>query len=255
MTSLPHENTCIARQKFIRSPEALSLGIARQIVLKNVKPRKWVVKLNQGFSGKGNAKIDLQEIQNKEYFNTLGVALVGEDLIERVANDILKKLPEMNFECPSVSWNGNEFIGYKVQIRNLGVIAEAFLEGDSLSSPSVQAVIEPDEKTGKHNVHIMSSHEQVLNGQVYYGCINPASESYRSQLLSQTRKIGIELANRGVVGHFAIDFLTSCCKGSGDKTIFDINAIEINLRQGGKKIFYVLHEREYIKHILTFLIL
>lgn len=36
--------------RYIRSARELSIGIARQIAL-GVKPRKWMVKLNQGFSG------------------------------------------------------------------------------------------------------------------------------------------------------------------------------------------------------------
>lgn len=163
LSSLPNASTCIGRQKFIRSPEALSLGIARQIVLKNVKPKRWVVKLNQGFSGKGNANIDLQGIQNRIYAGSCGNVLKGNALVEKVAADILKRLPTMNFECPSVSWNGNEFTGFRAQIEKLGVIAEAFLEGDDFSSPSAQAIIEPDELNGEHIIHVISSHEQVMD--------------------------------------------------------------------------------------------
>ena len=36
--------------RYIRSVRELSIGIARQIA-KGVKPRKWMIKLNQGFSG------------------------------------------------------------------------------------------------------------------------------------------------------------------------------------------------------------
>ena len=76
---------------------------------------------------------------------------------------------------------------------------------------------------------------KVLNGQVYNGCINPASDNYRDEILSHTRRIGNELAGLGVVGHFGVDFLTSCSKSSDGKTIYYVNGIEINLRQGGKK--------------------
>ena len=161
LTSLPGATTCIGRQKFIRTPEALALGIARQIVLKRVKPKMWVVKLNQGFSGKGNAKIDLQEIQNKKYVDSHGNVISGKDLVDAVAKDLLDRLPAMKFECPTVSWNGNQFLGFRAQIEKLGVIAEVFLEGDDFTSPSVQAIIEPDQNTGKHIVHVTSSHEQV----------------------------------------------------------------------------------------------
>ncbi len=74
----------------------------------------------------------------------------------------------------------------------------------------------------------------MLNGQVYHGCINPASGKYRKCLLEHTKKIGDELARRGVIGHFAIDYLTSCtCSQNNGETVFNVSAIEINLRQGG----------------------
>ena len=164
MTVLPNALTRTEQQKYIRSPEALSVGIARQIVLKQVRPKQWIVKLNQGFSGRGNAMLDLQEIQNKSYFDTSECQLSEGALIQAVASDIEKKLPEMKFQCPAMSWNGNEYSGYKIQIQKLGVIAEAFFEGDNRTSPSVQAVIEPDCRTGEHCVHLLSTHEQVSKG-------------------------------------------------------------------------------------------
>ena len=82
---------------------------------------------------------------------------------------------------------------------------------------------------------IWSDSPKVLNGQVYYGCINPASDHYRHEILTHTKKIGDELAKRGVVGHFGIDFLTSCRENGDGKITYDVYAIEINLRQGGKR--------------------
>jgi hypothetical protein len=162
LTVLPDAITSTDHQRFIRSPRALSIGIARQIVFKHVKPKKWIIKLNQGFSGKGNAMIDLQVIQDKTYFDVSGNHLSGTCLVDAMADDINNQLPEMIFQCSSVSWNGNEYTGYKAQIAKLGVIAEAFLEGDCLSSPSVQAIIEPDCTDGKPCVHLLSTHEQVI---------------------------------------------------------------------------------------------
>lgn len=200
LTSLPDAKLSIERHKFIRSPKALAIGIARQIVRKNVKPKKWIVKLNQGFSGKGNAVLDLQLIQNRDYPRSVS----GDALVDYMANDIEDKLPEMKFECNCVSWNGNEYSGYKSQIKRLGVIAEAFLEGDNQSSPSVQAVVEDTD--GEYHVHILSTHEQILNGQIYYGCANPASDLYRHEILAHAKNIGYKLAHCGVVGHYAVDF-------------------------------------------------
>lgn len=53
-------------------------------------------------------------------------------------------------------------------------------------------------------------------------------------MLEETKIIGHELAKRGVVGHFAIDFLSSCHGGhETESSDYGVSALEINLRQGG----------------------
>lgn len=43
----------MANLRFIRTPQDLARGLARQILLRHIKPRLWILNLNQGFSGKG----------------------------------------------------------------------------------------------------------------------------------------------------------------------------------------------------------
>lgn len=69
-----------------------------------------------------------------------------------------------------------------------------------------------------------------MDGQVYVGCINPASDSYRSKITEYAEKIGEALACQGVVGHFSVDFLVFRSQHGGEWTII---GLEINLRQGG----------------------
>jgi hypothetical protein len=90
---------CMAHLHFIRTPESLAKGIARQILHKNVKPKLWVVKLNQGFSGKGNGFIDLKRIQRKVY-DTTNI----DDCVENMSNEILKRLPYLDFVCNRMTW-------------------------------------------------------------------------------------------------------------------------------------------------------
>jgi len=90
---------CMTHLRFIRTPQALAKGIARQILLRNVKPRLWVIKLNQGFSGKGNAFLDLSEVQNKQYD---GVKM--DDCVELMSREILERLPQLQFVCRSMTW-------------------------------------------------------------------------------------------------------------------------------------------------------
>ncbi|KAL7535968.1 hypothetical protein ACHAXR_006837 [Thalassiosira sp. AJA248-18] len=187
---------------------------------------KWMVKLNQGFSGKGNASIDLQKFQDCHY----SPPKVGEKDILDMAVMIENEFETiMKFEDPALTWHGDgKNDGFQKQIERLGVIAEAFLCGEVPTSPSIQAVIEPNNKE-KGKVSIISTHEQLLIGQVYHGCINPASEQYRSQIMEMGLKVGQYMASYGVVGHFSCDFLASQ-KPDGS---CELNAVEINLRQGG----------------------
>ncbi|KAL7544129.1 hypothetical protein ACHAWF_007516 [Thalassiosira exigua] len=213
--------------RYIRSSHSLAIGIARQIIVHGVRPRKWMVKLNQGFSGKGNAYLNLQRLQDSHI--SLGQN-VENDILD-MATSIEKQFQWMKFEDSLMTWYGDEQnVGFRTQIERLGVIAETFIEGEIPTSPSVQAVIEPNDgqKPGGR-VSIVSTHEQLLNGQVYEGCINPASEEYRAQIMKFGLKVGNFLSAHGVVGHFSCDFLATK-KHDGS---YDLNAIEVNLRQGG----------------------
>lgn len=215
-------------QRYIRSSHSLAIGIARQILLHGVHPKRWMIKLNQSFSGKGNASIDLTKFQD------CPVSSTTEDAEKEVLSLATKIEAEfernMKFEDPSMSWYGNEkHVGFQTQIERLGVIAEVFVEGEVPTSPSVQAVIEPNDIKAGGSVSIVSTHEQKLYGQVYTGCVNPASEQYRPNIMDIGLKIGKYLAAQGVIGHFSCDFIATQ-KPDGS---CNLNAIEINLRQGG----------------------
>jgi hypothetical protein len=183
-----------------------------------------------GFSGLGNAMLDLRMIQNKKYLDEYGKEITGNQLVQVMAKDIETELPKMKFQCTSkkLSWLGTEgHLGFVEQIARLGVIAEVFLEGNDIRSPSVQLTIDP-EISDPYKVVIISTHEQILRGQIYQGCINPAADEYRSKLVEYATKIGYRLLSQGVVGHFSIDFIATKKNGS-----WDLIANEINLRQGG----------------------
>jgi len=166
--------------------------------------KKMMVKLDQGFSGVGNAVLFLDR----------SVPVSSEM--------ILKGLENMEFSCPKESWEE-----FSKKIEHIGVIAEEYFEGESPISPSIQCCISAD-----GHVELLSTHEQILNGQVYLGCNFPADEAFRSQLHDYGRKIGNVLAAKGVRGHYGVDFLAQSTNGkipSGS----DLFAIEINLRQCG----------------------
>lgn len=252
--------------RYIRSPHVLSIGLARQILLKNVRPQRWMVKLNQGFCGKGNAILDLTELQNDPRYQICEamhsshvetqLSNVGEK-INALAIDIESRLPSMRFEDPTLTWDArenSEHPGFCFQMRRLGVIAEELYGSSSdfaksekseiiIRSPSFQGVIvangercESDLNLNERTVHMISTHEQILHGLVFMGCQMPASDAYRSILVDYGLKVGDQLAQRGVIGHFSVDFLAIRRVNNDDSKVsdeWDIVAVEINLRQGG----------------------
>lgn len=67
-------------------------------------------------------------------------------------------------------------------------------------------------------------------GQVYLGCRYPADRAYRGQVIADTETIGRHLADEGVTGPFAIDFIVvDADSDAGSRTYLS----EINLRLGG----------------------
>ena len=78
---------------------------------------------------------------------------------------------------------------------------------------------------------VLSTHSQVLGGpnrQVYLGCRFPADVAYRDGIRQAAERVGRELAGRGVIGYFGVDFFV--VPERGRQRVF---LSEINLRVGG----------------------
>jgi hypothetical protein len=184
--------------------DAIAAGLAE---LKSRDPalQRAVVKLNEGFSGEGNALFRFDD------------APTGAALLPWIAD----RLPRLAFEADGMTWDA-----YLAKIRQMGAIVEAFVEGDEKRSPSVQFRIDP-----LGTVESVSTHDQVLGGpggQVFLGCGFPADEAYRLAIQAEAAKVATILAERGVLGRFSVDFV-SVRQGDTWRNY----AIEINLRKGG----------------------
>ncbi|MDQ4059583.1 MAG: peptide ligase PGM1-related protein [Pseudomonadota bacterium] len=167
--------------------------------------RKAVVKLNEGFSGEGNAVFDFRD------------APEGSGLSAWVRN----RLPDLAFEARGMTWDL-----FQEKLAGMGGIVEVFVEGAVKRSPSAQFRVDP---LGR--LEPISTHDQVLGGrtgQIFLGCRFPADDSYRLQVQDNGLKAARVLADKGVLGRFAIDFLSV---RRGDE--WHHFAIEINLRKGG----------------------
>lgn len=175
--------------------------------------QRLVVKLNEGFSGEGNAVLDLRRLQDVAPGKVS--AAVRESLL-------VAEMEGLSFQAEGETWSN-----FSSRIPELGAIVEAFIEGEENRSPSVQGYISP---TGE--VKILSTHDQILggpDGQIYLGCRFPADSAYRLQLQELGLKVGKALAQRGAMERYGVDFV-AVRQPSGD---WELQAIEINLRKGG----------------------
>lgn len=173
---------------------------------RNPHLRKAVVKLNEGFSGEGNALFRYDRAPGE----------VPE--LAWYADQVPAGL-----RCEAKDEHWPSFID---KFRRMGGIVEAWIEGDPKFSPSVQCRINP-----MATVRLISTHDQVLGGpggQIFLGCTFPAGDAYRRAIQAAGVRVGQVLAAKGVVGRFGVDFITV---RQGDQWLN--YAIEINLRKGG----------------------
>ena len=183
-----------------------------EIYQHDTQVKKAVVKLNEGFSGDGNAIFSYEGITTDN--TSLWIAENLERQLRIVAEDM-------------------SYDQYMKKMSLMGGIAEMFITGEDVRSPSVQCRINP-----LGEISILSTHDQMLGGvnnQVFLGACFPASASYASDLAKIGYKIAEILRDKGVLGRFGIDFM-SVRTDSG----WEHYAIEINLRKGGTTHPYLM---------------
>jgi hypothetical protein len=176
--------------------------------------RKAVIKINEGFSGDGNAIYRYPELP------------LHNNLEEQIAATFQQQFKTVVKEV-------SDELFFK-KFTSMGGIVEEFLEGEIKMSPSVQCVIGPDKQ-----IEIASTHDQLLggdDGQVFIGAIFPASEDYNVSMAAEGKKIATTLAEKGAMGRFAVDFI-SVKQDDGNWKHY---AIEINLRKGGTTHPYLM---------------
>ncbi len=167
-----------------------------------------IVKLNDGVAGRGNAVVNLRELPSP----------AAPD--ERA--ELARRVEAMEFEDSAVTlpW-------YLSRFGEDGGIVEERVGGVEIRSPSVQLRITP-----LGEVELLSTHDQLLggpSGQTYLGCRFPADFGYARAITQEAAKVGDRLAQAGVLGRFALDFVVVRDTDGG----WTPYAIEVNLRKGG----------------------
>jgi hypothetical protein len=184
------------------------------LYLKNQSLKKAVLKMNEGFSGDGNAIY--------HYKNMPDDPEMVRDHIEHSLKSNLKIVAKKL-----------KFSKFFTKFSEAGGIVEEFLEGDHITSPSVQCRINP-----LGEVSIISSHDQVLTGednQVFTGATFPADPSYAGEIAKISYNLSVAMKDLGVMGRFGIDFMSVL---HNDQWVH--YAIEINLRKGGTTHPYLM---------------
>ena len=176
--------------------------VAKALVeLRQSRPgiRRAIVKLNDSFSGEGNAVVDYP--------------------VER-RGDVSAALAAL-----AVPASAGSRSTYFEELHRMGGVVEEYVEAAEKHSPSVQLRTSP-----RGEVLPISTHDQILggpHGQTYLGCRFPARDDYRLAISAMASRIGDVLAAKGVVSRFGVDFLAARQR-PGDP--WALSALEINLR-------------------------
>jgi hypothetical protein len=182
-------------------------------LLKQKQPslKRAVAKLNDGFSGDGNGIFYYEDGESQE-----NIQDSLKNRLQMVASDLSYQMFIQKF-------------------NDMGGVVEAFVEGDIKTSPSVQCRISP---TG--DCLVASTHDQELGGdtgQIFLGAYFPAHPDYAAEIGQMGKIISENLRNKGVLGRFAVDFIS--VKEANEWKHY---AIEINLRKGGTTHPYIMLE-------------
>jgi hypothetical protein len=190
--------------------KSIADAVAAICTLRAVKPdlREVVIKLDRAVSGEGNAVLDLIGMPAPD---TPGEKALLEHRLARV-------VPEVD---------GVTAGAYLHKLAEHGGVVEERITGRELHTPSVQLRITP---VGA--VELISTHDQILHGrsgQQFAGCRFPADPAYAPTISALALRAARRLADTGVIGRFAIDFIV--CRGEDGR--WQPFALEVNLRMGG----------------------
>ncbi|MFI5135717.1 MAG: peptide ligase PGM1-related protein, partial [Chitinophagales bacterium] len=168
--------------------------------------KRAVLKVNEGFSGEGNAIFSFDGCPENGSIKSW--------IKRHIRDHLLIIAHDFNYDI------------YMGKFMQMGGIAEEFISGEIKRSPSAQCIIDP-----LGNAEVISTHDQVLGGeggQVFIGANFPANEEYAQEIGMNGLRVAQELREYGVLGRFSIDFISV-----KEPTGWNHYAVEINLRKGG----------------------
>lgn len=175
----------------------------RELKGRNPSLRRVMVKHDDGVSGDGNAQVDVEGLD--------GNAALA---------DFEARVRAMRLESRTMT-----FETYLERLSRGGIVEERII-AEEIESPSAQLRVTP-----LGELELLSTHDQLLGGptgQSFLGSTFPARDEYGTDVAGQSLRVGKLMAEQGVLGRFAIDYLAARREG-----VWVPYAIEINLRKGG----------------------
>ena len=112
---------------------------------------------------------------------------------------------QQRLECVVPDFEGVSSAAYLRKLAAQGGVVEERIIGRDLRSPSVQLEITP-----AGAVRLLSTHDQILHGrsgQQFAGCRFPADRAYAPVVSALAQRVAEHLADTGVIGRLAVDFL------------------------------------------------
>jgi hypothetical protein len=178
--------------------------------LRATKPElaELVIKLDNAVSGEGNALLDLTGMP--------APGACGER--ELIQQRLARLVPNVDEVSPAA---------FLRKLAAQSGVVEERITAREVRSPSVQLRITPTRA-----VELLSTHDQILHGrsgQTFAGCRFPADPAYAHTVSALGRRIAEHLADAGVIGPLAVDFLVARDKDDGWRAF----ALELNLRMSG----------------------
>jgi hypothetical protein len=173
-----------------------------------------VVKQNSGFSGQGNAILDLRPLAE---ISPRSSASRNERLTA-----LARAVQTMRFVDPRQTWDS-----FKAKLEREGGVVEAFVDAAGKRASSCQLRISP-----LGDLDLISTHDQLVegvDGQIYAGCRFPADAAYRMAIQRDALRAAKVLQDQGAIGRLALDFICTRAEDGSWRHF----AIETNLRLGG----------------------
>ena len=191
------------------------------LIKENPFVKKWILKIDHEFEGRGHAILDLQKIEAFKDAASRVEILYGQkmskDSIYEAFEVLMENMPKATTIVRSEIYP--TFDSFFKMLGYVGGVIEAYPEWMT-GSPSVNLFIDP---VGK--ISVQSTHESIYSPEFLFVAASfPQSSVPHRPLEDAARAIAKACFDRGIIGHVGIDFVASRQEG-----LLKLWAVDLNL--------------------------